>query len=103
MALVSEDSVPVAITVWLIISTLFTLLIFTLPSQYNPQNEESASGTAQSGSGPKKKTSVQIVVLGDIGRSPRMQYHALSVAKHGGRVDIIGYRGCLAPTSANIL
>ncbi|KAH7353473.1 family 33 glycosyltransferase [Plectosphaerella cucumerina] len=33
----------------------------------------------------------QILVLGDIGRSPRMQYHALSIAKHGGHVDIIGY------------
>lgn len=36
-------------------------------------------------------TRIQIVVLGDIGRSPRMQYHALSIAKHGGQVDIIGY------------
>lgn len=35
---------------------------------------------------------VQIVVLGDLGRSPRMQYHALSIARHGGQVDLIGYR-----------
>jgi beta-1,4-mannosyltransferase len=35
--------------------------------------------------------SVQILVLGDVGRSPRMQYHALSIAKHGGRVDLIGF------------
>ena len=35
---------------------------------------------------------VQIVVLGDIGRSPRMQYHALSVAKHGGHAELIGYK-----------
>ena len=34
---------------------------------------------------------VQIVVLGDLGRSPRMQYHALSIARHGGQVDLIGY------------
>ena len=34
----------------------------------------------------------QVLVLGDIGRSPRMQYHALSLAKHGGHVDLIGYR-----------
>ena len=37
--------------------------------------------------------SVQVLVLGDIGRSPRMQYHAMSIAKHGGRVDVIGYKG----------
>lgn len=32
-----------------------------------------------------------IVVLGDIGRSPRMQYHALSLGEQGFKVDIIGY------------
>lgn len=37
--------------------------------------------------------SVQIVVLGDIGHSPRMQYHALSIAQHGGYVDLIGFAG----------
>ncbi len=42
---------------------------------------------------PGEATTVQILVLGDIGRSPRMTYHALSVAKHGGRVDLIGYLG----------
>ena len=34
----------------------------------------------------------QVLVLGDVGRSPRMQYHALSLAKHGAQVDLIGYR-----------
>jgi beta-1,4-mannosyltransferase len=41
----------------------------------------------------KKRVSVQVLVLGDLGRSPRMTYHALSIAKHGGRVDLIGYLG----------
>ncbi|OIW32602.1 hypothetical protein CONLIGDRAFT_571170 [Coniochaeta ligniaria NRRL 30616] len=39
----------------------------------------------------EKRVSVQVLVLGDLGRSPRMTYHALSIAKHGGRVDLIGY------------
>ncbi|KAI1635029.1 chitobiosyldiphosphodolichol beta-mannosyltransferase [Biscogniauxia mediterranea] len=39
----------------------------------------------------RSPVSVQVVVLGDIGRSPRMQYHALSIARHGGMVDLIGY------------
>ena len=34
-----------------------------------------------------------IVVLGDIGRSPRMQNHALSLVKHRFNVYFIGYRG----------
>ncbi|XP_063828392.1 chitobiosyldiphosphodolichol beta-mannosyltransferase [Ostrinia nubilalis] len=39
---------------------------------------------------PWKKV-VKVVVLGDIGRSPRMQYHALSLASSGLKVIMIGY------------
>lgn len=38
-----------------------------------------------------KKMNVCVVVLGDIGRSPRMQYHAQSLIREGYNVDIIGY------------
>ena len=40
---------------------------------------------------------VCIVVLGDIGRSPRMRYHALSLAKEGYFVHFIGYGGTALP------
>ncbi|XP_066593668.1 chitobiosyldiphosphodolichol beta-mannosyltransferase isoform X2 [Prorops nasuta] len=43
----------------------------------------------------KKRKSVCILVLGDIGRSPRMQYHALSFAREGFAVNLIGYPGSL--------
>lgn len=36
-----------------------------------------------------------MVVIGDVGMSPRMQYHALSLAKEGFKVDVIGYAGTL--------
>lgn len=36
---------------------------------------------------------VCVLVLGDIGRSPRMQYHALSLSKHGYTVTFVGYLG----------
>ncbi|KAI9502262.1 hypothetical protein BX070DRAFT_193274 [Coemansia spiralis] len=36
---------------------------------------------------------VAVLVLGDIGQSPRMQYHALSLAQAGHFVDFIGYDG----------
>jgi len=39
------------------------------------------------------KKSVAVVVLGDIGRSPRMQYHALSLCREGYDVDFVGYGG----------
>lgn len=66
------------------VSTALTILILLLPSQYDPRSK------GQDGS-PKAR--VQILVLGDIGRSPRMQYHALSIAKNGGEVVLIGYTG----------
>ncbi|TQB72762.1 mannosyltransferase [Monascus purpureus] len=71
------------------LSTAITALILLLPSQYG----QSTTEKEDDGRGPsqKPKMTVQILVLGDIGRSPRMQYHALSIAKHGGQVDIIGY------------
>ena len=34
---------------------------------------------------------ILIIVLGDVGRSPRMQYHALSFAKEGFGVDLVGF------------
>lgn len=40
-----------------------------------------------------KKKHVVVVVLGDIGRSPRMQYHTLSLLEHGHYVTLIGYVG----------
>jgi beta-1,4-mannosyltransferase len=70
-----------------LLSTFFTIFLVTLPTRYEGNNGRIASDAK------KYKTSVQIVVLGDVGRSPRMQYHALSVAKNGGRVDIVGING----------
>ena len=34
-----------------------------------------------------------VIVIGDLGRSPRMQYHAASLAAAGGEVDLIGLDG----------
>lgn len=40
--------------------------------------------------------SVALVVLGDIGRSPRMMYHAESLARNGYTTHIVAYRGAFA-------
>ncbi|GAA5926303.1 chitobiosyldiphosphodolichol beta-1,4 mannosyltransferase [Sporobolomyces koalae] len=42
--------------------------------------------------------SVAVVVLGDIGRSPRMMYHAQSLLEHGFTTYIVAYRGTNPPT-----
>jgi beta-1,4-mannosyltransferase len=85
-----------------VFSTLFTVLFATFPSQYESYSDtplemdEVGKAGDKEGSKPlkwKQGRTVQVVVLGDIGRSPRMQYHALSIAKHGGRVFLIGYQG----------
>jgi len=44
-----------------------------------------------------KECRVGVVVLGDMGRSPRMQYHVQSLASHGFLVDFIGYSGSQLP------
>lgn len=69
-----------------VISTILSLVLLLLPHSYNrAQRSQSEDGD--------RGARIQILVLGDIGRSPRMQYHALSIAKHGGHVDLIGYHG----------
>ncbi|KAF2966095.1 hypothetical protein GQX73_g7450 [Xylaria multiplex] len=75
---------PLAIILWFTFGGLFiaTATVFILlPSRY--EKPLTTPGGAS--------VSVQILVLGDIGRSPRMQYHALSIARHGGTVHLIGY------------
>ena len=92
-----------ALTAAVIGSTLFTIFLITLPTRYTSYSTDLAEDERiadQEGEvrtpGVSKKLqsdkSFQVVVLGDIGRSPRMQYHALSIAKAGGCVDIIGYQ-----------
>src|SRR4051812_24098009 len=88
-----------------LVSSVFTICLLTLPSQYNPYKDtptpkkidENGEEIKPKGNDEnetvwfKPGKTVQVVVLGDIGRSPRMQYHAISIAKHGGRVYLIGY------------
>lgn len=96
----------VVLGVALLCSVVFTIILVTLPSQYDPYldrpiklvdlDEEGNQVEVKREDGSdqfKQARTVHIVVLGDIGRSPRMQYHALSIAKHGGRVFLIGYQG----------
>ncbi|KAI9833753.1 MAG: hypothetical protein M1819_003486 [Sarea resinae] len=79
-------------------STLFTIVLFVLPTRYSSAPEDGGlhdgapDGEEASRRRERGKPLIQVVVLGDIGRSPRMQYHAISIAQNGGRVDLIGYR-----------
>ncbi|KAH7145822.1 family 33 glycosyltransferase [Dactylonectria estremocensis] len=54
-------------------------LVTCIPTRYHPAEKP-------------EDEHIQILVVGDVGRSPRMQYHAMSVAKHGRNVDIVGYK-----------
>lgn len=45
----------------------------------------------------KKTNRVCVLVLGDVGRSPRMQNHAISLAKSGHLVDLVGLPGNSCP------
>lgn len=79
--------IELVIEVAFYISTAVTLFILSLPSQYESKRRGSSDASTE------PETTAQVLVLGDIGRSPRMQYHALSIARGGGQVDIIGYCG----------
>jgi hypothetical protein len=82
----------------LILVTCFTIILFSLPSRHQAKRRKGRShqvdsSTKHSNDRSVSPVDVQILVLGDIGRSPRMQYHATSIAKHGGQVQLIGYCG----------
>ncbi|KAJ8104968.1 hypothetical protein OPT61_g10466 [Boeremia exigua] len=98
-----SNGFDIALAVALLLSSIFTIVLVTLPSQYDPYMDRPLKAEDEEGNEIKvnendavasfrQGRTVQIVVLGDIGRSPRMQYHALSIAKHGGRVFLIGYQ-----------
>jgi beta-1,4-mannosyltransferase len=63
------------------------ILYYTSTFFYN------AIPTRYRSAGKPEDEHIQIIVVGDIGRSPRMQYHAISAAKHGRYVDLVGYKG----------
>lgn len=107
-----ESIIWESILVWACITTVvFAVFVLNLPSQYDPYRKdlieednfrEEDKKNAESGYGYfakhrdtnktlKVEASVTVLVLGDIGRSPRMQYHVASIARHGGRVSLIGY------------
>lgn len=71
--------------------TILVASFLLFPARYRPSPSSSPAA--------KQHVAAQVLVLGDIGRSPRMQYHALSIAKHGGTVELIGYHGWLTEPS----
>ncbi|TQV98890.1 hypothetical protein V2A60_007410 [Cordyceps javanica] len=64
---------------WTFVAYIGRGLANSWPTKYRPAEDP-------------KNNHIQIIVLGDIGRSPRMQYHAISVAKHGKKVDIVALK-----------
>lgn len=79
-----EQWLPLLVVVFTIIS----IILLSLPSTFGADIRFKKDGNPV-------KIRVQVLVLGDIGRSPRIQYHALSIAKNGGLVDLIGYTSML--------
>lgn len=76
---------------------LLLLLLLQMPrklrsasSYTSPSSSSSTSHTTEAQ--PLAGKHVVVMVLGDVGRSPRMQYHALSLAEAGATVSLVGYK-----------
>nr|CAG8636235.1 9102_t:CDS:10 [Entrophospora candida] len=80
----TEPSRAFTETTILVLLIFFIVFLRGLASYLNSQSQAVLLSTSKN---------VAIFVLGDIGRSPRMQYHALSFAQNGWNVDFIGYNG----------
>jgi len=50
----------------------------------------------------KRPLHIIVIVLGDLGRSPRMQYHANSLLKEGHTVSFVGYDGEVRDLTGNV-
>lgn len=72
---------------WALLPVVVVVLIFVLASGLKGRDEVA-------------HLNVCVLVLGDIGRSPRMQYHALSLSRHGYSVTLIGFLGIYILTHA---
>lgn len=70
--------------IWQFLAWLLAGLRDVVPTKYAPAQDP-------------KDEHIQILVMGDIGRSPRMQYHAISAMKHGRQVDLVGFKGFYYP------
>lgn len=72
------------------------------PSNQRGQHQ-SQSGTTKREQQVHRHMRTAVIVIGDLGRSPRMQYHAVSLAEGGGEVDLIGLAGAppIAAVSAH--
>ena len=64
-------------TTFLLLSVLLSLLLLAGIKYRNDAGEDR----------------ILVVVLGDVGRSPRMQYHCLSLVQQDYNVDLVGLRG----------
>lgn len=73
-----------------------SLLASSRPPQPPSRSVADANSTPAA---PAKAKSVALVVLGDIGRSPRMLYHADSFARNGFETRIVAHRGALQSVS----
>ncbi|KAI1817532.1 glycosyltransferase family 33 protein [Poronia punctata] len=102
-----EWSKPLVIIVTLFVGIIILSGLVPAPTSYDWKEDEKIAKSAKEKAEIMKMDrrgkarTVQILVLGDIGRSPRMQYHALSVAKHGSVVHLIGY--CESPLHPDLI
>lgn len=93
-----STAIYASILIAVLVSFVIIIIVVTLPSTYSPYDQITKRDDADVSTYVSAKPSVTVVVLGDIGHSPRMQYHASSIAAHGGHVTLVGYVDSDIPT-----
>lgn len=77
-------------------------VIDLVTSIWNKHNNSTMNETKSvDKSAEKKSLHIIVLVLGDLGRSPRMQYHANSLLKQGHFVSFVGYDGEVSIQASN--
>lgn len=80
---------PAYILLGIVVLVTFYFVMFLLPDDaYGEEDVRVFSADKL-----RSRYRTHVVVLGDIGRSPRMQNHAIALARRSAAVNLIGYTG----------
>ena len=86
---------PAYILLGIVVIVTFYFIMFLLPDDAYGEEDVRVFSSEKL----RSRYRTHVVVLGDIGRSPRMQNHAIALARRSAAVNLIGYTGIFVTKS----